>query len=168
MVITITTTPIEVEKCAIIINADGASNFDYAYGSYRIPGSDEWLTILDADDDYHLDNWETVYVPKGAEVMLSANSFSGDIAISPSNFVIIEDTMVYFTSENLPEYELNIQTDYADGFSEIYVYENNTEIFWAPAGTTEAHVIHNGGNIRVRAVLENGYPTNVWEWTGYI
>lgn len=150
VVITVTTTPIAVEKCAITINADNVSDFDYAYGSYRIPGSDEWVTILDEEKDYHLDNWETVYVPKGAEVFLEGNSISGSPieVVFPNSFIITEDTVVYFVSEIQPEeeYELNIQINHNYLPSDVrqLTVKVNEKIVFNEQNSFGTTIVHNG------------------------
>lgn len=169
VIITVTTTPIEIEKCVITINTAEAPNFDYAYGEYRMSGSDSWYQILDDYEDYHLDSFETVSVPKNSEIKLSANSFDGTkIQISPNNFIITEDTIVNFSSIE-SSYELNIQikhNGYASDVSELTVKVNGDMVL-NESNSSGATITHDGTEPIDIEVSDLKSLSN-WEWTGSI
>ena len=131
------------------INANGDSIFDYAFGQYRMPGSNEWIQILDAGGAYHLDNGESILLPRGSEISLAVNSmdYSIPISISINNFILSEDTTVYFTAQLM--YTLTINLGEGVDYSDIW-YKEPGATEWverskytslnAPAGT-EFYVI---------------------------
>lgn len=128
-------------------NANGDSIFDYAFGQYKAPNSSEWVQILDANGDHHLDNGESISLPAGSEISLGVNSMDYNIPISISinDFILSENTTVYFTSE-LAYYTLTVNIEgnseaYYDGYT-IYVNEaelariDHSDTFSIPSGAT--------------------------------
>jgi hypothetical protein len=169
----------------LTIDGSKSQNFEYALGSYKFDEDQGWKEILDNDGDYHLDHGETVSIPKSSEVSLYTTSSIGLGAVKdPDNFVITEDTTVYFEDES---YGVTITTDdriesvkifyratSTDEWQDTYISEYEPFIgdvncqYYLVANTVNADYLvgnTNLGSEKSPLVLTGDFNFNIWATT---